>query len=178
MPETPPRNDDFASQWVGAQPMIAAYIASVVGSFHETEDVLQKVATVAFEKRDQFDQTRSFSAWVNGIARYELMRWRRDKARDRHVFSDQTIGLMGTVHASMSDEFDDRRVALKRCFKKLEPQAKEIVELRYLHEMPPAGIAEKLRIEPTAARVRLHRIRRALEKCIQRQVRQGGRQHA
>lgn len=167
---------DFASLWVSSQPKVAAYIASVVNNFHETEDVLQKVAKVAFEKHDQFDRSQSFTAWVNGITRFELMRWRRDKARDRHIFSDDTIRLLGSVTTLMSDEFDDRRMALQTCFEKLDRSGRELVELRYLDNQGLSAIADRLGIKQSTVRVRLYRVRRLLAECIQRRMlRQEGR---
>lgn len=162
--------DDFAAMWASAQPMVTAYIASVVRNFHETEDVLQKVATVAFQKQGQYDRQRPFSAWVTGIARLELLRWRRDQARDRHVFSDETIARLEESHSGMKDELDERRAALQACFLKLDGRAKRFVEMRYLRDMPLTQIATRLGMQATAVRVSLHRVRQALQRCIERQL--------
>ena len=101
--------------------MVAAYISSVVRDFHETEDLLQKVATIAFRKRSEYDPTRPFHAWVIGVTRYELLRWRRDKARNRLCFTGETIERLAVSHSLVHDELEDRRIALQYCNEQAQP---------------------------------------------------------
>lgn len=170
----PADNDVFSARWAAAQPLITSYIASVTGRFHDTEDLVQKVAIAAFKKSGEYDPSRPFNGWVVGIARLEIMRWRRDCARDRLVFSDDVISRIEQSHVQQSDELEARRVALRACFSKLEGRPRRFMEMRYLRDMSPQAIAEQSGLQPTAVRVMLHRIRQALQKCMSRRMSQGG----
>lgn len=166
-----PFDPEFTARWVASQPMVTAYIASVVVDFHETEDVLQKVAAIAFVKRDQYDPERPFYAWVAGIARYELMRWRRDKARDRHVFTSETLERIERVSSEIHDELDARRSALGHCLERVTPKGRRFIEMRYSRGLTFKQIAQELGAKPVAIRVALHRVRTALHDCISNRLR-------
>jgi len=170
--------DEFTSLWVSAQPMVAAYISSVVRDFHETEDLLQKVATIAFRKRTEYDPSRPFHAWVIGVTRFELLRWRRDKARNRLCFTDETIERLEASHSLVHDELEDRRVALQYCMNKLDPRGQRYIKMRYVQELSPAEMAEELDIPAGTVGVALHRIRKLLGECIQRRVNASARHGA
>lgn len=169
MEDTSPETD-FTARWVASQPMITAYIASVVRDYHETEDLLQKVAVIAFKKREEYDTERPFYAWAAGIARFELLRWRRDKARNNHVFTPETIERIERVSSQIHDELDARRSALRYCLEKLNPKGRQFVEFHYVRGLAPSQIAQELGAKPGAIRVALHRIREQLHKCINQQV--------
>ena len=120
----PSTDAEFAVLWVTAQPMVSAYIKSVVRDFHQSEDLVQKVASVAFEKREQYDSQRPFGAWVAGIARYELLHWRRSQARSRLVFTAETIEQIEVANTDLFDEFGERRAALGFCVEQLDPKGR------------------------------------------------------
>ena len=174
--------NDFTARWVAAQPMISAYLASVVRDYHETEDLLQKVAVIAFQKQEEYDPARPFYAWAAGIARFELLRWRRDKARNKHIFTAETIEKIEHVSSQIHDELDDRRSALRFCIDKLDPKGRRFVEMHYVRSLAPSQIAQELGSKPGAIRVALHRVRELLHKCIDKRVaakqpRDGGPSH-
>lgn len=164
--------DRFARQWTSAQPKIASYIRSVVRDHHEAEDILQRVATIAFRKFDTFTSSNggSFAAWTCTIARYELMRWRRDKARSKIIFNDDTIARLADAQAMISDELDSRKDALQNCIEQLDNKARRFLELRYLSDLTPSKIADQVGSTPNTIRVTLFRIRQVLEQCIKRRL--------
>lgn len=162
---------DFPARWVAAQPMISSYLASVVRDYHETEDLLQKVAVIAYQKRAEYDADRPFYAWVAGIARYELLRWRRDHARNKHVFTSETIEQIEQVSSQIHDELDERRSALRSCIEQLPPKGRRFVEMRYIRSLDTGQIAQELGSKQGTIRVALHRIRGMLHDCIDRKLR-------
>ncbi len=46
---------------------------------------------VLWQKFGEFDATRDFRKWAFGVARYEVLAFLRDRARDRHVFDDDLV---------------------------------------------------------------------------------------
>ncbi len=166
----PVDSDEFSAMWASAQPLVTSYIASITGKFHDTEDLVQKVAIAAFKKHSEYDASRPFNSWVVGIARLEILRWRRDHARDRHVFSDETITRIERSHVILSGELDERRAALQACFAKLEGRARRFIEMRYLRDMTSQAIAKQSGLEAAAVRSMLYRVRQSLLKCINRRM--------
>lgn len=162
--------NQLAVLWTTVQPGVAAYIAAAVPNHADAEDILQKVAVVVFSKYHQFDTNKSFLAWVTGIARNEILRWRRDKARDRHVFDGEVLDRLASVQPEVDAQMKELRQALDHCVEKATGRARQLIELRYQHDLKPAEIARRLGTTSASIRVMLSRVRTALVDCVERRM--------
>lgn len=161
------RDAEFAACWVSSQRALSAYILAAVGRFHDAEEILQKVAIVAFTKRDQFDAERSsFETWTIGIARLEIQRWRRDQGRDRLVFDDQTLERLAEAHQIVAGEVADLEEALIGCLEKMQGRARAMLEMRYRRSMRSIDIARHFRTSQSVVDVTLSRARAAVARCV------------
>ncbi len=84
-------SEQLTVEWTKAQPVVAAYISSLVPDFHDAEDILHQVAVTLVQKFDQYDRQRPFVAWAIGIAKYEVLKHRRKIATDKHVFGNDLV---------------------------------------------------------------------------------------
>ena len=80
------------------------------------------------------------------------------------------------LEAPQDDEY--RYTCLEKCMAELDPQSRELILQYYLQAGrlkidARARLAEQLNIEPNALRVRVHRIRERLHKCIEECLRVG-----
>jgi RNA polymerase sigma-70 factor (ECF subfamily) len=167
-----PENKPFAAEWVQVQSAVGTFIAASGVQFHDSEDLLQKVAVIAFEKFEDFDPQRApFLAWVTGIARNEVMHWRRNAGRDRHVFTAATIEILADVQSQTDEESSSFARALAWCVKKLQGRSSEVLTLRYTEELSPTQIAERLDTSSTSIRVTLSRARKSVRECVDRRLR-------
>jgi RNA polymerase sigma-70 factor (ECF subfamily) len=165
------RDAEFAACWVSNQRALSAYIMAAIGSFHDAEEILQKVAIVAFTKREQFDARRSsFSTWAIGIARLEIQHWRRDRGRDRLVFDDETLERLAAAHQLVAGELAELEEALIGCLDKMQGRARAMLEMRYRRSMRSTDIARQFRTSQSVVDVTLSRARAALARCIRAAV--------
>jgi len=72
--------------WGKAQPLVAAYVHSVVWNVHDAEDVVQETIGAIVKLFDRFDDKRPFTPWAIGIARNKVREYCRARARDPLVF--------------------------------------------------------------------------------------------
>ena len=165
-------SEQLAMLWTKAQPFVAAYVGSLVPDFHLAEDVLQQVAVILVRKFDQYDPAQPFLPWALGIARREVLKQQRQRARDRHVFSDAFAEQLSVTYEKMAGQFDGYQHALLGCLKELDERAKKALDLRYSDDLSPAAVAERMLVTPGAARVLLHRARTSLRECIQRRLKE------
>jgi RNA polymerase sigma-70 factor (ECF subfamily) len=87
------------------------------------------------------------------------------------VFSE---ALLTQIADNVStDDDDERKLALRHCLTDLSTRNRDMLRQRYGENLPIQDIAERLGKAPTAVKVALLRLRRALLKCIQRQLTQG-----
>lgn len=157
----------LAADWERVRTAVFAQLVAGIGSFHDAEDVLQEVAVSVAKCYGTYDPRRPFIAWALGIARNHMLMYFRKHHRDRLLFKDHLSELVGRQLESFPDEpHDQRREALHKCLKQLEPDRRRLIEMRYSSGLSVTEIADRLGKSVAAVKGSLHRVRRALEKCV------------
>lgn len=158
--------------WMQAQPVVEAYLNSLIRDRATAEDVLQQVALTATEKFEQFDASRSFTGWAMGIARNKTLQFFERSSSDRHHFSSELLVQLADTHERLAPQASDQKDALSHCIKKLPEKSLALLKRRYVQDLKPGKIAPSLGLSPNAVRLALHRIRAALRKCIEHRLHQ------
>ena len=153
--------------WTLAQPVVSAFVASVVRDFRDRDDVLQETALAVFDAFDKYDTSRPFNAWALGIARNQVSLYIRKRRRDRLVFDDNVMISLATAFSEISSEESHRFDFLQDCLKQLEGRAKSLCDLRYQHDLKPSEIADRLGMSANSVAKALQRIRDQLRDCIE-----------
>ena len=170
------QSEQLAALWTQAQPIVSSYIATLVPDFHQCEEVLQRVAVTLVRKFEDYDPAKPFVPWAIGVARYEVLRHKREFATDRHTFDADIIDRVAGFYQSEQSELAGLRGALRRCVAGLEGRNRQVLELRYTQNLGPSEIAKHIKMTPGAVRGLLHRVRGALRRCMQRSDQtEGGR---
>jgi len=158
--------------WTTAQPVVAAFVASVVRNRHDREDVLQETALAVMNSFESYDSSRPFQAWVIGIARNQVGLYLRKHSRDRLVFGEETMAtLQATFQERMPSEELDH---LPACIDQLEGRARQLFDLRYQEDLKPAAIGERIGMAANSVAKALQRIREQLRDCIRgKQAKEG-----
>jgi RNA polymerase sigma-70 factor (ECF subfamily) len=157
----------LASDWERARTAVFAQLVAGIGSFHDAEDVLQEVAVSVAKNYGAYDPRRPFIAWALGIARNHMLMYFRKHHRDRLVFKNHLAELVGSHLEALSEERQDiRREALYQCLNRLDVDRRRLIEMRYSSGLSVVEMAERLGKSVAAVKGSLHRVRRALEKCV------------
>jgi len=156
--------------WTLAQPVVSAFITSVVRDFAARDDVLQEVAVAVIESFDRYDAKRPFAAWALGIAQNQVGLYLRQVQRDRLVFDDATIACLAAAFEASSVEPSHKLDFLKDCLQGLESRARKLCDLRYRHDLKPAAIADALGMTANSVAKALQRIREQLRDCVERKA--------
>ncbi|MEK6237215.1 MAG: sigma-70 family RNA polymerase sigma factor [Planctomycetales bacterium] len=146
---------------------VRAYLRSLLPTAADVDEVMQEVSVVAWRKFDQLGDQQDFPRWVCVIARYEVLMYRRKKARDRLVLGEEIEHLMadeGLQELSLRQQQLD---ALERCLDKLPNERKQLVLKTYAAEQPMKTIAGQLGKTPAALYQILSRVRRDLLACVE-----------
>ena len=80
---------------------------------------MQEVSVVGWRKFDELDHPDNFRAWACGIARYEVLMYRRKVARDRFVLSDELDQLVAEEGIEELGLRQQQLEALEGCLEKL-----------------------------------------------------------
>ena len=67
------KSEHFFRLYNAAQKRIYAYLLIMVHNHSDAEDLHQETASVLWERFDEFDKSKSFTAWAIGIARNKAL---------------------------------------------------------------------------------------------------------
>ena len=84
-------SEHFVRELTRCQNGVFAYILSLVGNSDAARDIQQETNVVLWRKVGEFSEGSNFMPWALGIARMQVLSFRRDHQRDRHVFDDQVL---------------------------------------------------------------------------------------
>jgi RNA polymerase sigma-70 factor (ECF subfamily) len=161
----------LAADWERARTAVFAQLVACIGSFHDAEDVLQEVAVSVAKNYGTYDPSRPFVAWALGIARNHMLMYFRKHQRDRLVFNEHLMRIIGQHLEAIAEEHGDhRREALHKCLNQLNADRRHLIDMRYSSGLSVEEMAHRLDKSIAAVKGSLHRVRRALEKCVSRRT--------
>jgi len=158
---------EFETQWRRSEPRVRAFLAAACRDGAAVQDMTQETAMAAWRKRDQFDPHRDFTAWIIGMARFVLLRHRRDLARRRVILAPDLVERLAETAIAEAETLDRRRQLLAACREKLGESARRLLALRLGENLPLAEVAARLGRSHGAVRTAFSRIRDWLRACIE-----------
>ena len=138
--------------WDAITPKLFGYLINTLRDKTLAEDILQATwlkATLALPKFEP--RGIKFSAWLFAIARNECkLHWRKG-------FNE--VSLDDNLHDTPTPQTNttENSILVDQVLKKLSPEDRELIQLRYISDLPLNDIAKILNINFVAVRVRLHR---------------------
>jgi RNA polymerase sigma-70 factor (ECF subfamily) len=144
--------DRISELWDSITPKLYGYLINTLKDKALADDILQSAWLKAIEALPQFNaRGAGFSAWIFAIARNEMkMHWRKS---GREVQYDEGLHDLPD-HASSETE---DKVLVDQILATLSEDERELIHLRYIGGLSLGEIAKILKINPIAARVRMHR---------------------
>ncbi|MEM1296841.1 MAG: sigma-70 family RNA polymerase sigma factor [Verrucomicrobiota bacterium] len=164
------QHDQFLRLFMEQEEALRLFVRSLLFNHDEAREVVQEVAIVLWRKFDNSMDSKSFRRWAFGVARMEVLAFRRDRARDRHVFGDDVVELLERTVDEESTSLNLELSALETCVRKLPKDQLELVSSAYGPEVRMNELANELGWTPMSLYKKLHRIRLQLMKCIRREL--------
>ncbi|AQT69218.1 RNA polymerase sigma factor SigX [Anaerohalosphaera lusitana] len=165
-----PKSKQFFRLYTAAQSRIYAFLLSLVHNHSDAEDLLQETASILWENFDQFDRTKSFSAWAIGIARNKAFDFLKSKKASRPLFNEQFYRDISRIAEQESESAPERLKALRQCMKKMSPSNQKLINLRFEQGVGVKQISQATGHSADAIYKRISRIYSALENCISRSL--------
>jgi len=156
----------FVQSFTRHESSLRAFVRSLVGSWDDVDEIMQNTGLVLWRKFAEFDPETDFMRWACVVARFEVLAWRRDKARDRHVFDEDVVELLADEAATNHEMLSAERRALDVCLKKLPDDRRRIVMAAYEPGVKLNEVARQLGQSATAFYKMLNRTRTVLQECI------------
>jgi RNA polymerase sigma-70 factor (ECF subfamily) len=146
-----------------------AFVRSMGLDWTAVDDVVQTVSLVIWRKWDQFDPDTDFMKWARVIARFEVLKFRRTMARDRHVFREDLIDLLAEASLEREEQVSSEqyRECLEQCLDTLPEKSRELIHAAYYEDKSIKEVASDIGKSATALYKALDRIRKDLQLCIE-----------
>ncbi len=164
----------FVELFTQNEQSLRTFVRTLVPSWHDTDEIVQEVALVAWQKFDQFELGTSFIKWACVIARFKALAYRRKFARERLAFNEAVMQVMADEAARESELRKREYDALESCLEKLPDAQKRWITLAHTPGVSSKEMAEEMGMKPGTFYMRLNRIRGALLACINRNLKQEG----
>ncbi len=166
MPSAPqPQDDQFLRLYAEHEPSLHGFVRSLVPTRDDAREVMQEVAVALWRKFADLSSPADFRRWAFGVARMEVMAWRRDKGRDRHLFGEDAMTVIAEQSVQMTQQLDAQQEALEECLGKLPVDQRALVCAAYAPGVRIDHLAAQQGRTAMALYKILHRIRLALVAC-------------
>ncbi|MCC7084990.1 MAG: sigma-70 family RNA polymerase sigma factor [Pirellulales bacterium] len=164
----------FVERLTASQQPLYSYLNTMLCGDANVQDVLQETNLDLWQKADQYDLDRPFLPWAFRFAYFRVLAYRKVQGASKMVLSDDLLNRLDAAYRASSDRSNERLAALSNCLQKLASSQRQLIHLRYEREYSAIEIGEKIGATAAQVAARLHRLRRMLSDCIERQVRLEG----
>ena len=153
------------------EPMLMAYLHSLVADHKLAEDIAQQTLLIAYRKINTLREPAAFPAWLRGIARLEALAGMRRLRREFPV-EPELLQQMDEIYRQFEEEqpantWEERFHLVEDCYDRLPESLQTVCRLHYFENCKAWQIAEKLAINLNAVLKRLERARVAIRDCVQ-----------
>lgn len=151
--------------------MLRKKISSIVRHQEDTEDVLQDTFLSVYRHLHAFRETCKFSTWLIRIGiNTSLMLLRKRKRLSETVTNEFDMLELQDHTPDPEQEYltDQTRLTLRKAMQKLPPNMRGVMDLYYRNEGRTRDTAAMLGITEAAAKSRIMRARRILQRLLRR----------
>jgi RNA polymerase sigma-70 factor (ECF subfamily) len=153
-----------------------AYVLTLLANRADTEDVLQEVSLVMWDKFDERCPPDDFAAWGCRIAYFKVLDFRKKRQRSRVQFSQAMLDRIAesAIEQAGALQLDERCEALATCLARLPAWERDLLSRRYSQGDSVQDIAAQLGRSPDAVYKALARLRQVLFECVTHRLAGGG----
>lgn len=157
----------FLSLFLRSEREIFRYVATLVPSMADAEDIVQQTALALWEKFDAYDSSQPFTPWACRFALNKTKQWIERHQRWQALLESGLAEELAQRREDLRPEMELRLRHLESCLGKLPDEQRSIVEGYYYHREGIEKVAENSRRTVAGTYKTLQRIRAALQTCIE-----------
>lgn len=160
----------FIAAFTEAQTSLRGFCVSSIGNREDAKDVFQRTCLVLWKKAGDWDPEKPFLRWALAVARFEVLSYIRDAARERLVFDDDVVRAMAGTTERIAATQPERTDALELCLRELKPDHRALLTKYYVHGLTMKEISESQNRGLSAVKVMIMRLRNALAECVENRL--------
>lgn len=157
----------FLSLFLRSEREIFRYVAALVPSMTDAEDIVQQTALALWEKFHAYDPTQPFTPWACRFALNKARQWIERKQRWQALLDRGLAEELAQRRQELQPELERRLHHLERCVEQLPPDQRRLLQGYYYERTEIGALADRAGKSPAATYKSLQRIRHALQLCIE-----------
>lgn len=150
--------EELVARW---QPRLWRHALSLTGEREAARDALQEAWMAIVRGLPRLDDPARFPGWAHRIVRNKSADLVRRRGRRRRLAE-----AVGSAPAPQAPG-PDRLAGVREAWRRLPPERRALLALRYADGLGPAEIGELLAIPEGTAKSRLHHAREALRRALE-----------
>jgi RNA polymerase sigma-70 factor (ECF subfamily) len=145
---------------------IHAYVLSMVPNDSDADDIMQETVALMWQNFDRFQTGTNFVSWAVTVAKFQVLRYQKQRKRSRLILSDKAYDLLITENHSIQEQSHERFRALRECLQKLPEKDQNFIKLRYMDGATAKTVAQKIGASIDAVYRHGARLNDTLLRCV------------
>lgn len=142
------------------------FLYQLLPSRDDVDEVMQETSLVLWKKFEELDDEDRFLKWAYVIARYEVLMYRRKKARDRMILAPELLTTLSQQIIDDGAHVQEHQEALRDCLGHLVDKDRRLIVQAYGNGLKVAQLAEQLRRSVQSVYRKLSGLRQQLARCV------------
>lgn len=159
----------FLSLFLRSEREVFRYVAALVPSVADAEDIVQQTAIALWEKFDAYDPAQPFTPWACRFALNKARQWMERRQRWRALLDQGLAEELARRRQELQPTFERRLKHLEACLEKLPSIQHSLVRGYYYDRAGIESLAERGGRTVSATYKTLQRIRQSLRDCVEHQ---------
>ncbi|HEU5078514.1 MAG TPA: sigma-70 family RNA polymerase sigma factor [Opitutaceae bacterium] len=157
----------FLSLFLRSEKEIFRYVAVLVPSIADAEDIVQQTAIALWQKFDAYDPAQPFTPWACRFALNKARQWIERRRRWQSLLEAGLAEELMRRREELRPQLELRLKHLESCITKLPDDQRHLVEGYYYNQRSIEKLAEDSERTVAATYKALQRIRYALQMCVE-----------
>ena len=143
---------------------------SRINNQNDAEDISIQTFAKAFDNLTQFNPKYNFKNWLLMISKQVYIDYQRKKKHNLISIDKENNEVLQLPDKEMTAEdrmiLEQNFLELKKAINRLKPHYKEVIELRYFHDLSYKEIAERIGEPLNNVKIKLMRARKLLSESL------------
>lgn len=166
----PASQQEFLTVFLANEREIFRYVAVLVPTTADAQEIVQQTAVALWEKFDDYDRSRPFAPWACRFALNVAKQWMSRRQRWKALLEGGLAEELALRRLQLQSEFDGRLLHLDQCLDKLPTDQRALVDGYYFRQIGVDAVAQQAQRTSDAVYKALQRVRRQLRECIERSL--------
>ncbi len=161
--------EEIARELLSQRVELTGWLRSLVRDAAAAEDLFQETTVKAVARAGDFADAAHLRRWFHRVGRNAAIdAVRRSAHRTCQLPEAALEALAADEPAAPAPAWRERLQSLRECLGTLTPRAREILELRYAHDLSGDAVAQRIQRQPDSVYKSLSRTYLHLRDCIRR----------